>query len=204
MNQTIPETTAKAPKIPETPPNVPETIQDAAIHQARGNTGNGMQRGMVKKVDAANDSLTLDVDGQELAVRVVPRTRVIDALGKDMEKPNGVTAFNVGDRVAFKVDGGVLVRLRLFGDGQRGRQPGQLRLGTIASIDLDKLTIVFKTTEKAVEAVANERTRFFPVSGRDFKEQMQTLKVGADVRFMVQPKDGKNYLVGVQTLPSAR
>jgi hypothetical protein len=88
-------------------------------------------------------------------------------------------------------------------DNGGGKQPGPVRQGKIGAIDLDKLTVTFKAPDKDIDAIATEQTLFFEVKGKDLKERLQAFKVGAEVNYVVQPKDGKTYLVGIRALGAA-
>jgi Cu/Ag efflux protein CusF len=73
----------------------------------------------------------------------------------------------------------------------------QIRQGKIAAIDLDNLKVTLKADGKEIEAYANEQTRFFEAKGDTVRKSLQAFKVGADVRFVIQQKDGKNILFGL-------
>jgi hypothetical protein len=162
----------------------------------------GPQKATIKKVDADTSTLTLSADGKDLVVKVTADTKVMDAAGKQIDEPFKDKVFKAGANIVFKADGDTLLGIRIGGDAKQGKQPAgaAIRQGKIAAIDLDKLTLTFKADGKDVEAIATDDTKFFNIQGKDLKERLQALKVGADVNFRVLTKDGKNYLDGVASL----
>ncbi|MSQ95019.1 MAG: hypothetical protein EXR98_10755 [Gemmataceae bacterium] len=158
----------------------------------------GPQKGVIKKTDAAKSTLAITADGKDLTLTVTPKTRVMTAAGQKIEDPFKDKAFTVGAAILFLADDkGALIGIRIGGDA---KQPpgGGIRRAKIGAIDLDKLTVTLKTPDKDIEAIANEQTQFFEAKGKDVKQSLQAFKVGADVMFVVQPKDGKNYLAGLR------
>jgi Cu/Ag efflux protein CusF len=162
------------------------------------------QKGTIKKVDADRSILTITADGKDLVVKVAAETKVMDAKGKQIIEPFKDNVFKAGTSVLFKTDGDTLVGIRVGGDAKQdkgsGKQPGNIRQGKITAIDLDKLTVTFKTPDNDIDAIVTEQTQFFEVKGKDLKECLQAFKVGAEVNYVVQPKNGKNYLVGIRAL----
>jgi len=161
----------------------------------------GPQKGTIKKVDADKNTLTLTADGKDLVVKVTTETKVMDAAGKQIEEPFKDKVFKAGANILFKVDGDTLLGIRIGGDAKQ--PPSGIRVGKIGAIDLDKLTVTFKTPDKDIEAIATEQTQFFEAKGNNIKERLQNFKVGAEVNFLVQQKDGKNYLAGIRALGAA-
>jgi hypothetical protein len=82
----------------------------------------GIQRGKVKKVDAAKGAITITVDGKDLDFTLAEDARIMDAAGKPAKDGLKHEGFKPGAAVMFKAgekDGKtVLVGLRLGGDGQ--------------------------------------------------------------------------------------
>ncbi|MBI3823754.1 MAG: hypothetical protein HY289_13880 [Planctomycetes bacterium] len=158
------------------------------------------QQGTIKKIDADKSTLTLTADGKDVVAKVAPDTKVVDASGSQIDEPFKKNVFKVGAAVVFKVDGDTLVGIRINPEA-KGKQPGgRIPQGKIAAIDLDKLTITFKTADKDVEAAATEQTNFFEVKGDSVKDRLKAFKVGAEVNYVVQQKDGKNVLVAIRAL----
>lgn len=163
----------------------------------------GPQKAIIKKVDADKSTLTLTADGKDVVVKVTPDTKIIDVSGKQSDDPFKDGVFKVGASILFKADGDTLVGIRVGGDAKQGKQPGGIRQGKIAAIDLDKLIVTIKADGKDIEAIATDDTKFFNVQGKDLKERLQTLKTGADINFRILSKDGKNYLDGIASLAAA-
>jgi hypothetical protein len=81
------------------------------------------------------------------------------------------------------------------------KQPkGGVQRGKLVNIDRDKLMVTLDQDGKKIEAVADDETRFFEAKGESVKEKLATFKAGADVNFVVQNKNGKNYLFGIKLI----
>ncbi|MSU78611.1 MAG: hypothetical protein EXS16_11030 [Gemmataceae bacterium] len=76
--------------------------------------------------------------------------------------------------------------------------PGKIQRGTLVSVDAEKLRVTVKANDKEIVATADEQTRFFEAKGANAKEKLQSFKAGVEVMFVIQPKDGKNYLFGLR------
>ncbi|MBI1832724.1 MAG: hypothetical protein HYR84_14885 [Planctomycetes bacterium] len=159
----------------------------------------GPQKGVIKKIDADKSTLTLSADGKDVLVKVTPETRVMDAAGRQIAEPFKNNAFKVGANIVFRADGDTLLGIRV-GDDAKSPAKGGIQQGKIAAIHLNRLSITFKASDKDIEATATEQTNFFDVKGADVKERLQTFKVGAEVNFLIQVRDGKNVLVGIRAL----
>ncbi len=92
---------------------------------------------------------------------------------------------------------GLLLFISSFAFAQR-QPPGKIQRGTLASVDAEKLRVTVKADGKEITATADEQTRFFEAKGATAKEKLQSFKAGADVIFVIQPKDGMNYLFGIR------
>jgi Cu/Ag efflux protein CusF len=80
-----------------------------------------------------------------------------------------------------------------FVSAQDGTQRGK-----IVKLDLDANTITLKVGDgKEREAHLTEQTQVFEAKGATRKEKLQSFKVGAEVRFRIVEKDGKNFLFGI-------
>jgi hypothetical protein len=82
----------------------------------------GIQRGKVKKVDAAKGIITITMDGKDQDFTVAEDTRIVDAAGRPAKDGLKHEGFTPGAAVMFKLgakDGKtVLVGLKLAGDAQ--------------------------------------------------------------------------------------
>lgn len=163
----------------------------------------GPQQGRIKKLDADKNTVVVTSDGKDLALEVTADTRVMSAGGKQIDNLFKDKAFKEGAEVLFKRDGQKLIGIKLQEDGG-GKQPkdgGNVQRGTLVKIDLDKLIVTLKAGDKEIEAVATDNTQFPNIRPDMVKEKLAKFKPGADVQFMIQTKDGKNYLAGMRRMP---
>jgi Cu/Ag efflux protein CusF len=164
----------------------------------------GPQKGTIKKVDADKGTLTLAADGKDLVVKVTAETRVMDTAGKSIDDPFKNNVFKPGAAILFKADGDTLVGIRIGDPNQAkgdGKQlPGPVRQGKIVKIDPDALTITVKADGKDLDLVMTEETRVLDRQGKTLKEKLQGFKPDAEVNFVVEKKDGKEYLFGIRLL----
>jgi hypothetical protein len=72
-----------------------------------------------------------------------------------------------------------------------------IQRGKIKKIDKDKGALTITVGSKDYDVTVTERTRVFGATGTDVKERLKAFKVGAEVRFKVEMRDGREVLVGL-------
>jgi Cu/Ag efflux protein CusF len=75
---------------------------------------------------------------------------------------------------------------------------GQVRMAKIAKIDRDKMTITLNVQGKDLDLIMTEKTQVLDAKGDNLKERLQGFKIGADVFFKAEQKDGRGYLFGIK------
>ena len=161
--------------------------------------GGRVRRGTITKIEAHNESLTATSEGEDFVLQISSATRVVDDSGHRISEPFQRSGLAVGTAIAFKMDGDRLLRIRVVDDSGYGQRPSAIRLGTIVSVDSENLRMTITSGNEDIEAVITEATKFFGAKGKDAGGRLRTLQAGADVMFLVRPKDGKTYRIGVRT-----
>lgn len=157
----------------------------------------GPQQGRIKKI-IANQIIITDAKGLDVQLMVTADTRAVNADGKQIDNLFKDKAFAVGAPVMFRFDEKFnLQDIRLTGGGDK-QAKGRVQRGKLVKIDLDKLAVTLEKDGKNIEAVADDKTLFFEAKGDSVKEKLATFKAGADVNFVVESRDGKNYLFGMK------
>jgi hypothetical protein len=163
----------------------------------------GIQRGAIKKMDAARGVITVVVEGKEIELLVIEETKIWDAGMQEVADRLKNKGFREGAHVMFKTgekDGKtVLVGLKLAGEGGAKQPPGPSR-AKIKSIDVDKMQISLMVDGKEQVFTITENTRIVGVPGKSVEEQLKSkeLKTGTDVQFLPATRDGKTVLVGLR------
>jgi hypothetical protein len=159
-----------------------------------------LRKGTIKKIDADKSTLVVTMDGKDLVLQVTAETRVMDRAGKTFTDPFKDRVFTVGAAVVFKADvkgdSGVLVGIRV--DAGKKDASGQVRMAKIVKLDPDKRTITLNVQGKHLDLIMTEKTQVFDAKGDNLKERLQGFKIGADVFYKAEQKDGKDYLFGIK------
>ena len=162
----------------------------------------GIQRGRLKKLDADKKTVTITVGDKDETFTLTPRTRVMDAAGKEATPPLADRGFVAGARVAFKAeerDGrAVLVGLKLLGDGEG--PGGEIRRGTVKKINPEKKTITLSVGGKEQVFQLTDGTQVLGASGADLKERLRGIKEGSEVFFKAGRTDGKDVIYGLKPM----
>jgi Cu/Ag efflux protein CusF len=162
-----------------------------------------IRRGVIKKIDAAKNTITLTVDGKDIDVMVTDETRFFgldDEKRKEWDKH-----LKTGTKVVFKSeqrDGKeVLIGLKHQDgkpDGTRPGLPEGIREGVVKKIDASKSTITLTVDGKDVEVKVTDDTHFLGLDDEKRKEWDKHLKTGTKVMFKSVDRDGQEVLVGLK------
>jgi Cu/Ag efflux protein CusF len=162
-----------------------------------------IRRGVVKKIDAAKNTITLTVDDKDIDVVVTDDTRF---LGLDEEQRKDWSKHvKTGTMVAFKTEENdgkqVLVGLKVQDGKPGGTPPGRpegIRDGVIKKINADKSIITLTVDGKDIDVVVTDDTRFFGLDEDQRKEWSKHVKTGTKAIFKSEERDGKQVLVGLK------
>ena len=177
-----------------------------ALLAAAGAAQEGPQRGTIKKVDTANDSLVLAVAGKDVTLRVTPATIMKGADNQNLAGRIKSPDLKVGRPVMFiaqSEDGKQVLRaIKLIGDKDaakgKGGAGGEIQRGKIKKLDLDKLTVTLSQDGNDREFYLDEETRVLEVKEGTIKERLKGFKDGTEVLFKPAKRDGKDFLDGIK------
>ena len=181
-----------------------------ALLAGGGAAQDGPQKGVIKKVDLANDTIVVAVDGKDITLQVRADTKLVSADNQELTERLESPDLKVGLPVVFRAQGDdgkqVLRGLRLLGDAAnaKGGKPGGIEKGKIKKLDLDKLTITLTQDGKDRQFVLDEETRVLDVKEGSIKERLKGFKDGADVFFKPAKRDGKDVLEGIKLADGAQ
>jgi hypothetical protein len=167
----------------------------------------GIQRGKIKKVDAATNTITITVDGKDQDVVLTESTRVRDAEDKEIDRPLESKALRPGAAVVFRAESKdgktVLVGLRLGGAVGARPGPGQgILRGKIKKLDLDRMTLTVTADGKDHDLLLTDETRVLDGRGKDLKERLEGYKEGVEIFFKPETRDGKEVAAGLKRVDS--
>lgn len=164
----------------------------------------GPQQGVLKKVDPAARSLTLQVGDSETTLVVAERAEIRGADGQPLAAPFEKGALRPGARVMFQTrerDGQrVLVRMRLLGARESAPSGGGIQRGKVKQIDPEQKSIRLTVAGKEETYPLSENTQVPGATGRSLKERLQGFKEGSDVLFRLERRDGKAVVLGLRLI----
>jgi Cu/Ag efflux protein CusF len=159
----------------------------------------GIEKGKLKKIDAAKLTVTITQDGKDRTFAVDDDTRVFGAEGKELKAR--LKSLKEGAEVYFKPvrrgDKDVLLGIKPL-DAPGGGTPGGIERGKLTKVDLDKMTVTLSRDGKGHEYLITVDTQLIGAPGKDQKERLKSYKEGGEVQFKPGRKDGKDILVGMR------
>jgi Cu/Ag efflux protein CusF len=176
----------------------------AAVCVASALAQDGIQRGMVKKVDVDKGIITITSGGMDEEFAVTKQTRIINPA--DPAEPKGIreAGLKPGVQVMFKAaerDGKkVLIGLRIgVPDGPaKGKPGGDIRQAKIEKIDLDNMRLTLNVAGKEQEFVLTENTFVLDSPGKNLRQRLAPFKQGSAIFFKAVKRDGKDVIVAMK------
>jgi Cu/Ag efflux protein CusF len=160
-----------------------------------------IQRGKVKKADAAKGIVTITVDGKDQDFHATAATKFIGATNQ--ESPKGIRDLKQGDSVMFKAESRdgkrILIGLKIGGDaGPAGKPSGGIREGTVQKLDLEKKLLTLKIAGKEQVFTLADQIQVPGGAGKDLQERLKGFKQGSEVFFKTEKRGGQEVVVGLK------
>jgi Cu/Ag efflux protein CusF len=159
-----------------------------------------IQRGKLKSLDIEKKQLVVTVEGKDRELTLNDQTQVLGGEGKDLAEK--LKDFKAGSDIFFQAaerDGKQVARgLKLVGPGEKSPTAGgkpNIQRGTFVKYDADAKMITLKAGDKEQTATINDRTQFR--GNGSLTDALKGLKAGAEVQFVIQSQDGKDFLAGL-------
>lgn len=158
----------------------------------------GPQRGKIKKVDAATNTIVITADGKDHEVMVPSDAKLAGTIAG----PGDLGKLPVGADVMFRATerGGklVLVGLMVREPNAGGQASGQIRRGQMRKLDLSGMTITVNVGGEQRSFALSPEAQVLGGRGNDLRERLEAFKEGSAIFFRAESRNGKEIIVALK------
>lgn len=168
-------------------------------------------RGKLKSLDLEKREAVVTIDEKDRTFVLSDQTQVLDASGDTLAEK--LKDFKAGVDLFVRPetrDGReVLLGMKLAGSAgvkggtNRGAAQGDVRQGVLKQLDIEKRTATITAEGKDLAVIITAQTQIRSGGGNTQAEQLATLKLGEDIRFVAQAQGDSHVLVGIMSLRGA-